>query len=391
MQRMFEAGPDVQDDSHMFEPVRRGSDAIERIKAWQPKTEHDLSIFSRHHSRRSAASAEPIGGDTASHFDNPTTDTILSFDPNDLNPSRSASQVRRASSVQVNDDPAARYRPTTHSGYMPVLDERSDDGMTEALRAPTHISHVTFPKPTVGGARITASQEPTLPTIASASNSSCETGESTTMQTPRTGQTAPSTAATSIMDQTVIAKLDTHSNEHGELAKQVDGVQLDLARAITALGALVSQSRTMSDPTKMPIPSALDDKLTSIALDVKGVENALQLSNLASSRHAHQEESQLPEIHSKLDAIAKLCEEVLAKHNAGEIAGLPEQEIDGLPIRASRVAAPEHPATPSQAKSPAIKKEGLSLIVENDEVKQAGQEVAQIMAELVSLCPRTAC
>ena len=176
--------------------------------------------------------------------------------------------------------------------------------------------------------------------------------------------------AVSSVDPTVLAKVDDHSTEHGTIAKQIDGVQVDMHRVIMSLGMLVQQSKSPIEA----MPKALNEKLTSLQLDVKGVENALQLSSLASSRHGPAEEPKLLEVHEKLDSIARLCEDLLSKHEAvPKSATVP---IDGLPIRASRVGA-------DTAKSPAPS-DGMRLAVKPDEEQSAGEEVAQIMADVVS-------
>lgn len=256
----------------------------------------------------------------------PHSDSTLSFDPNDLNPSRSASQVRRKSTVlggrtEINaPPPIAEERPST------ILEERPSDLSINRLPALTHISHVTFPRPSI-------KQQP-MPSLSSASSTD-HTGESSTP--------ASSMTSVSMADPTVIAKLDSHSTEHGTLSKQVDNVQVDLRRIIGSLTALVSQS-------------AFNEKVDSIRLDVQGVETALQLSGLAAGRQTSQDQ-----LHAKIDNIARLCEDVLARSNNADIKPVPEPEAIGL-------ASVQVKATPGE------------------EEDKAGQEVAQIMK--VSLLAR---
>lgn len=349
VQRMFTSGPDTHPNT------------------WQPETERDLSIFSRTNSKRSQASLDPIGtayGEVDRQNGYPKSDTILSFDPNDLNPSRSASQVRRNASLLHLDEPARRYGP---GRSLPVLEEReSEDGSTRLQAAPTHISHITFPKPTLDGVTMLPGSSPM---IASVTSSSVETGETATLQTPRTSHSSVTTV--SIADPTVIAKLETHSTEHGGIAKQIDGVQVELHRIISQLGTLVQFSRA----GETAIPKALDDKLTTIGLDVKSVENAIQLSSIANGRMPVVEDANMLNVHEKLDSIARLCEEVLAKQMVGGVKS-ETMPIDGLPLRASRLTD-----------TAALVKGSKDLSVKSEEEKSAGEEVAQIMAELVSASP----
>ncbi|WWD19242.1 hypothetical protein CI109_103700 [Kwoniella shandongensis] len=434
VQRMFETGPDIDHDGDIemnsqpratteppqlppLSPIYKASSSqgghsamSERIKAWQPTatdTERELSIFSRTSSKRSTASADRISVNVPySEIDRengfPKSETALSFDPNDLNPSRSASQVRRAPSAVAEDRPR-RYgmvggRKDTMP--MPVLEERSMDGMSGSgsgfeddmlAKPPTHISHVTFPKPSVGGIVHIPSQaigncdggsrqQRQLSTIPSAPTSSCETGPSTEMQTPRTGHSSITTVL-SATDPTVIAKLDDHSNEHSTLAKQIDGVSVDLHRIISSLGGLV-------ESTKNPIvPKNLDDKLNTIGLDVKGIENALQLSQLATNRQLSSavQTEEMGEMHNKLDNIAKLCEQLLSsKQGTSAVASMGVGAgAAALGLADVKMEETRSETTPGGTATNAVNTKGSTLSVSNsDEVKNAGEEVAQIMADL---------
>lgn len=331
---------------------QREPGTTERIKAWQPDTEHDLSIF-----RASSSSSKRLRPSELG-MRIPKTETVLSFDPADLNPSRSASQVRRNPTIKKDDDTPA-HEPFRRWGraLSPVMDERERDvdevTTATALRAPTHISHVTFPKPTVGGFRMGA-----LPPIA-ASSESCESDSSASaiLQTPRTAETVLTSVSG---ESTVLAKLDSHSTEHDVLSKQMVGVQGDLRTVLTSLSTLVTQARS---PTMSQ--EVTTDKLDTLQLDVKALENAISLSSLTAPRSAP-EEPKLPEIHAKLDSIAKLCEDLLARGTATP--------------KGAAVAAV---ATGSDAnKSPLIP--GGPLEANAEEEKSAGEEVAQIMADLVS-------
>ena len=344
VQRMFDAGPDVTLALGPA-PSRSDSEATARIKAWQPVTERDLSIFSRSGTTRSEPSTDPTTVSRPMDLDSRTytkTDTVLSFDPNDLNPSRSASQVRRTSTLLGAEGTVKR-----RVAALTVVDERSDDGMTEAIKAATQISHVTFPKPSVSLDHTHRSLTP----IPSVSHSSAGSEVPTTMATPHTARSTVTMASS--IDQTVLAHMDTHSTDHDKLSKQVDGVQVDLRSAILSLSTLLAQSKVLSDPAQAPVPKALDDRLTVLGLDIKGIENAFQLSNLASSRQPT-EDPKLPEIHDKLDSIAKACEDILAR---------------------SRTTGPTPLPIPT-------KRGSLGLASDPEGEKQAGEEVAQIMAQL---------
>ncbi|OCF38674.1 hypothetical protein I317_07551 [Kwoniella heveanensis CBS 569] len=422
VQRMFDMGPDIDltlERPKSATPSRRSqsSEMSERIKAWQPASSASSAsahgtapIFSRTNSNRSTNSDTKSITIPYSEVDRengfPKSETMLSFDPADLNPSRSASQVRRPAAILNGEDRTRRYGMVgIGSGggnggraVMPILEESSNDGYEDSILAkpPTHISHVTFPKPAVGGIQMTAhpSLAPSLPTITSESRStsSCDTRPSDEMQTPRTRPSSVTTFTTA--DPTVIAKLDTHSSEHGTIAKQIDVVQVDLHRIITSLGGLVQQTKTLSGgPKELTVPKLLDDKLNTIQLDVKSIENALQLSQLADSRQAagirDSDESRLVEVNDKLDNIARLCQEVLSKQTGAAPTAATLAAVVGTEV--SREVNMGSDAGASSMGSTVVTMPGqLSLGKTKDtlspspseEEKSAGAEVAQIMADL---------
>ncbi|WVF67489.1 hypothetical protein IAT40_002245 [Kwoniella sp. CBS 6097] len=426
VQRMFDMGPDIDlslERPKSATPSRRGqsSEMSERIKAWQPASSASSSahgtapIFSRTNSNRSTNSDTKSITVPYSEVDRgngfPTSETMLSFDPADLNPSRSASQVRRPVTLLNGDDKTRRYGMVGvgaggGSGgrvVMPILEERSNDGYEDSILAkpPTHISHVTFPKPAVGGIQMTAhpSLTPSLPTITSESRSasSCDTRPSDEMQTPRTRPSSVTTFTTG--DPTVIAKLDTHSTEHGTIAKQIDVVQVDLHRIITSLGGLVQQTKNFSDePKELVVPKLLDDKLNTIQLNVKSIENALQLSQLADNRQAagirDGEENRLVEVNDKLDNIARLCQEVLAKQTGAAagvttLAAVGGSDVGhGWPKGLDTTGVETSPPSPNSiaiampGNSGSMKVKDTLSPSPSEEEKSAGAEVAQIMADL---------
>lgn len=356
VQRMFDVGPDTPIASEDRLPTPGGTTVNERIMAWQPVTERDLSIFSRNNSKRSAADDK---GPTFSEVDRrngyPKSETALSFDINDLNPSRSASQVKR------NYDFSPRKVAPKELEVVHEVNSSSD--RTTILPDPTHISHVTFPKPSIGSlprAPPLGTKVGSLEMIPSATNSSVESSRET-LRTP-SNETAY-TAATSI-DHAILSKLESHTTEHGSLAKQIDNVQVDLRSVIFSLSGLVSESRREEGLSK-----PLDDRLSTIQMDVKAIENALNLSNLSTNRLSMAGmpvEPKLVEVHTKLDAIAKLCEEVLARD-------------------VTMTAAKSEKGSTFKSPNPSVASDKLGIMVDSEEEKSAGHEVAQIMADLVSL------
>ncbi|KAL7422370.1 hypothetical protein Q5752_003016 [Cryptotrichosporon argae] len=384
--RMFEAGPDFlpQGDDDVFgSPHRLGivdaacpalgrSDSAataasatdERVRAWQ------------------TVAVNPYVPDK--------TDTLLSFDPNDLNPSRSASQARRA-------PPAHAPAP---GRTLAAVTEGSEDGsgashggsVVRPNRAPSHISHVTFPKPSVGGQRFAApAPAPALASIPAGSETSCETASAESARTPRSPrshETAPSSVGSARSgDPAVLVRLDTHSAEHGGLAKQIDHVHAGLERVALSVADLVQRPDVPPDVARAneiaQAVAGVDSRVAALGLDVRAIESAIQLSALASSRQpaaaAAPAEPLLPDVHAKLDSIVKLCQEVLAASRAGA-----SQAAVATPAMAPVVAtATSRP--PSSAKSGSGAADtNLALPASNADadVQQAGDEVAHIMADI---------
>ena len=375
VQRMFDTGPDTARDlSIVASPTRRESAVDERIRAWQPGTQDAAALFSRNNSQRSQAVGQPIRvGDFERENGFPKSETGWSFDPNDLNPSRSASQVRRASTLLGGEEPVRRYGPKPS---LPSLEEKDSDGGSGTQMekgAPTHISHVTFPKPTVAGERIPAFEP--MPVIPSATNSSVET-EETSLKTPRT---ATSVTSHSSADPTVLAKLEAHTTDHGSLAKQIDGVHVNIKEILATLTPASLETRIQNGTR------GIDTKLDTLQLDVKGIGSALQLANLAQGRRPAEEmvEPKLPEVQQKLDRIVQICEDLLAKYAAAQAENnsTAPESTQGTKTVGSALAVEGRPAT--------AKPSGLAVRSgQAEEEKQAGEEVAQIMADVVSCLTR---
>jgi hypothetical protein len=311
---------DLRDSvKRMFEDAQ--SEGPDLRDSWQPVSERELSIFSKADSKLSATSpppTEPMGSPYSGLDYKRSSGTELSFDPNDLNPSRSASQVRRAPSTIVGTLRALG------NGAPPMarLDEVSS-------RAPSLITRMTFPKPVVAGV---------IPRTATPSGSS---SEETYLPTPRTFE---ATTATTFDDTRLISKMESHSQEHAAIATQVDGLHVNLDAVLASLAILAKQQVAEQDqPTR-----AIEDKLSSLQLDFRGVQDALQFNTLAAQRE-QAPSTDLGEVNVKLDAITRLCEEALARHSSAT----------------AEVTSPSPSAS--------------AFIVSVEEEKKGGEEVANIM------------
>ncbi|WWC63514.1 uncharacterized protein I303_106117 [Kwoniella dejecticola CBS 10117] len=440
VQRMFDLGPDpdltlerprtmlfppnqgqgqAQVQVQPRSPSRQSTEMSERIRAWSnhghSQSNQSQPSFSRTSSNKSTGTStedtfksihlaytrpdpDPETDMTWTGYRKPS-ETVLSFDPNDLNPSRSASQVRRpASTVVMSDDklskrygmmidqPILEESSTTTSNSRPAGQEQDEDENATAIflakPALTHISHVTFPKPAVGGVTMLAERSAGLATIKSGASTTSSTGTrpSTEMLTPETRPASSMThvtTLTSLLDPSVISRLDSHSNEHVDLSKQVTGVEYGLKEIITSLNGLVRHSKQLEDK-EVILPRRLDDKLDSLGLDIKNIENTLQLSNLANKGLPDVEgDIRMNEVNDKLDKIASLCEQVLSQRpstgSRGIVAGAPFSaeigEIVGdLPGKVTSATA-------------SVTRDTL-VASPSEEEKSAGQEVAQIMADL---------
>jgi hypothetical protein len=168
-------------------------------------------------------------------------------------------------------------------------------------------------------------------------------------------------------EATMVSHLEQHTAQHELLSGQVDGVHGDVKRVMGALTTLVAGQAASTMPDK------LNDKLSTLALDVKALENALNLSSLASRGPPQLDalDDRVPELHRKLDGIAKLCEDLLSRGTAPAVNP-----------SAAMLRDPSNRSTKSQSVS---MKRGSSLGVTVDpkEEQEAGEEVAAIMADLV--------
>ena len=441
VKRMFDAGPDLDKESAVA-PTRREteterrvvgwenrreSDSSKSLQDWEPKSERDLSIFGRSSGNLCRSDSTPRSPATISipniprapsplpeptpepvfevelapppgvelsprkltvsnlgrhdiESGNRRADSVLSFDPNDLNPSRSASQVRRRRSERKRKAPVSDLE---------VLEEGSDDEGATQFPA-EYVSHVAFPKAKVGGlplapksavtkvdedmntivspakpdkldkfkARPALAKFGPLEVIPSAGSSSVETGESGILKTP---DTAPRMLVLPSADDhpTMMSKLDAHIAGHGVLADQIGGVQVDLRSIITSLTSMVTGSRMLTSEEELYIPKGLDNKLNTLQLDVKAIENALTLSSLSAVRLEAQTPGGKPkvvDVYAKLDTIAKMCEQVLSKSDS---------------------------TTWEMKNERASKSKAKTSLAPHDELT-AADEATQIMAQLVS-------
>lgn len=158
-------------------------------------------------------------------------------------------------------------------------------------------------------------------------------------------------------DPTVLAALDTHTAEHGTLSKQLDDVQFGvnaLAASVGSVSALVHGREERDADLALPerldalndglagihaavatLPPDLAQRITALGTDLRGVqmvlyESSAQIAALSAKEGASDVDTEkelppppgeaaepaLPEINAKLDALAVLIQEVLARQDA---------------------------------------------------------------------------
>ncbi|KAE8541942.1 hypothetical protein D1P53_002116 [Cryptococcus gattii VGV] len=144
------------------------SEASQRILEWQAPVQNrkELSISAQSQLLPTSflSSGIDVGSATMSH-----SDTMLSFDSEDLNPSRSASQVGRVpTDVDMGEITPKQTRKAgagevkSKAAVWEARSALSSEQELDPFGAPTHISRITFPKPFVGNAPLASSPKISL-------------------------------------------------------------------------------------------------------------------------------------------------------------------------------------------------------------------------------------
>ena len=144
------------------------SEASQRILEWQAPVQNQKGLSTCARSRLPPTSFLTPGIDVESTA-MPHSDTMLSFDSEDLNPSRSASQVGRAPTDVDRGEITPKQTKTEGRGEVKsraaaweARSALSSEQELDPFGAPTHISRITFPKPSVGGASLATSPKISL-------------------------------------------------------------------------------------------------------------------------------------------------------------------------------------------------------------------------------------
>jgi hypothetical protein len=168
----------------------------------------------------------------------------------------------------------------------------------------------------------------------------------------------------------------------------VDGVHGDVKKVVAALTTLVAAGQFTSS-TQAGLPEELNDKLATLALDVKAIENALNLSSLAAKgppKEAEGMDERVPELHRKLDGIAKVCEELLSRGSVPPATAGIGGGAAAIKGSEAMLRDPSNRSTRSNGTAVSMKRGGsLGVTVDPQDEQEAGEEVAAIMADLVCL------
>lgn len=144
------------------------SEASQRILEWQAPVQNrkELSVSAQSQLLPTSflSSGIDVGSATMPH-----SDTMLSFDSEDLNPSRSASQVGRVPTDVDMGEITPKQTRTAGAGEVKskaaaweARSALSSEQELDPFGAPTHISRITFPKPFVGNAPLASSPKISL-------------------------------------------------------------------------------------------------------------------------------------------------------------------------------------------------------------------------------------
>lgn len=280
---------------------------------YPPATERELSIFSQ----AALTSAQQLPRDRAripSVFDvepiaigkspPPSTECVLDFDPADLNPSRSASQVRRPVCEPTTMAGAASFgvEEQAFSERQPGLE---DENAVVLNRQLTHISRVTFPEPKIPSAISRPRQSP-LPSHVDIADrlATMLPGNETAQEdqrypTPDAGP--PSRSPPN--------KGDYAGEEEHRLAVKLQAIQTSLQDLASKVDCIVD-GRDAINRSSPSDAAQLNGRLASIEVAVQDTKNTLLLSRLADERLSRPpviDESGLSSIHDKLESILQSC------------------------------------------------------------------------------------
>lgn len=180
------------------------------------------------------------------------------------------------------------------------------------------------------------------------------------------------------VDPSVIQKLDTHSADHHQLSRQVEGVSADVTNVAVGLASLTtlftdhnrtqpkdlterldalgSNVRDMHEavqalPATNATPQEIATRLEALGTDVRGVHEAVQESTaqIAALAAVEPGADKLPEVHAKLDAIAHLIQEVLTRQS--DLAGVTAAAAGAGAAVVADKAEPEAEKEPKAAAS----------------------------------------
>lgn len=235
----------------------------------------------------------------------------------------------------------------------------SDDTATSAL---TSTTKCTTERESING--VLAGYADTSTMTAPSQMSSTLAPPSAAIPTDGARTAAPSVAnltPSSTGDHTVLAALNTHTAEHGTLSRQLEDVQFGvnaLAASVGGVSSIIHEQEQRDHDLALPerldalndglagihsavatLPPDLAERLAALGTDLRGVqmvlyESSAQIAALAARDGVSEvspnekdlppppegekeaQEPKLPEINAKLDALAVLIQEVLARQDA---------------------------------------------------------------------------
>jgi hypothetical protein len=326
--------------------------------------ERDLSLFSRSKSLRRARQNNTRPDNPTREPDTQRSEVDFSFDENDLNPSRSASQrgarydetyrdipssptprsvmrsSRKGSSIRIPGRPLPiPVMPVPLAATPSILDSPGSVTTARPLpSSPTPRSQNTIADlapPSASDSQNSLLSTPNFsvqsleksPIISINSTLKTEMEESLHDSPHEPAEKPPTEFAEARMETQPVVAIDLQ-DIRARLDEQIEAVRAHAAAIYAESKAADDRVEAVRAQTEavQALEPALGGKLDQIQLDIRDLQNSFQLSSLVASKEDPAPPVDLQEVHSKLDGLLAIIEKGSTSKTASEDPTLPLQE-----------------------------------------------------------------